>query len=119
MYAALEAWELDAPDFSAGNCARQAPAWDYDIDGEEPEDRNTRFDYALAQCRLCPLMAKCRAWSIEEGLSGVWGGRIVPTSEAGNMLMKCEQCRTPVHGKRRDAAANRGKTALCRACALN
>lgn len=115
MYA-LDELEITAPDFTSGNCHNQAPLWDYDIAGEETEDRDARFDRSLTLCDTCPLRAQCRAYADEEDLSGLWGGQIIPPKANATMFVRCARCRIPVHRKRKDNALYQGIDVYCRAC---
>lgn len=115
MYA-LDELEITAPDFTAGNCHNLAPLWDYDIAGEEPEDRDARFERSLRLCDDCPLRTLCREYANNEELSGLWGGQIIPPKANAVMFVRCDRCNMPVHGKRKDNPRYQGIRVLCREC---
>ena len=116
MHATLD-WEIDAPDFTKGLCApSSAPLWDYDIAGEEPEDRDARFATSLAACDVCPLAQQCRTYAADNELSGLWGGQIIVPKPNDSVLRKCETCGQPVHGKRKDSKQLDAQKILCRVC---
>lgn len=93
--------------------------WDYDITGEEPEDRTVRLNEGLAICRTCPDIEDCHAWALQnfQVVSGVWGGQIFVPMEDRSRFIKCANCTYPVFGADKRQGKYKGQTVFCVKCA--
>lgn len=61
-------------------CAKRAPAFDAEIDGESEQERSHRLALAARICHGCQVRTACKQAALEQGEpQGLWGG--VPFGE--------------------------------------